>query len=1187
MGRLSESYVVVLPDTSSFEPTLRNRLRKIDTGSMGRDAGGRFTSAFSEESARQSSRKSLFNAASLARQGTAAGLRVGGSLAKQIGQSMTGAITSRAGEALGNLLADKAAAKLRQTKLFSGFAANANKAGDTAGTGIASRLGRSLFSKLAPAATKAGGTAGSNIVKGVGARLKGPALLAAAATAGVLIGKRLGQSASGSANSSFKINMPSGKGLGSLTSGLGGLKAGIAGLVATLAGGAVVGGLKSLADEASDLNETVSKSRTIFGESSRALEAWAGGAARNLGMSRQEALSGASAFGNLFDQLKFGSAESLRMSKGFVQMATDAASFNNANPAEVMDAFLSATRGEYDALQKYIPTASAATIESEALRMTHKKSVGDLTAADKAAALYELSIKGLGKAQGDFKRTGDGYANQQRIFAANWADLRVKIGQYFLPIFNKATQYMNNEGFDALTRIVTALGDVGGAAGNMAKAVWSSLGGIFSEAVDNATLDLGELADWFSTHQTDMVQFFLTLGHGALDFGRTLTGLAAGGIRAFGNLSNGLADFIDGAIPALDGVLQGLAAAIGIFDKDAALAIVGASYKMRKGGEAASKGLRMTRDQAEAAARTVERTMYPAFDKAEKKLTETGKAEIWKAKQRDAAAAASNAIRDIGTKADGSQIKLKSWNDRTKLGSDAQKGLENRIKLARQRMIEQRETAIKAGATQSDLTRRWDKGREALYREFRQMGLSKDEAKRLTKEYGRIPKKSETKVSQPGMRDARRNAQGLDRDVNNLNSKGINVKVTYSASGTVNIGGGRPKTKVRDKNSTLGGQTRGSATGNFSVLPGYTPGRDVFRYRDMTGKGPDVALSGGEPIMRPEFGKVVGKGWIDGANKAARSGGVGGVRRFMGQQHFANGGVFRTINSQISQFGKTPDPSAAYETALAYARRAGESNARAAATRLAAAEVRRQKAAARAAARAASAAAVGGEKISGVGRGMRGVISIARKLGWGSGGSYPGHDPSQARARDFMRGGRSKAAGDKLASTLWANRKSLGLWYLVWWARIISQRKSGRWEPYRVAGQGPHKDHIHAAVFNKGGVFRPTAVPRLSKGGLVRGGRGGVLAHVGEGAQDELVTPLPRNWRSGGSNDRLDRLIEALEGQTANGQPVGGGAAGPVKISGRLDLGNGLEGYVTGVLTRETDRRNTAGANRANLVGVR
>jgi hypothetical protein len=78
---------------------------------------------------------------------------------------------------------------------------------------------------------------------------------------------------------------------------------------------------------------------------------------------------------------------------------------------------------------------------------------------------------------------------------------------------------------------------------------------------------------------------------------------------------------------------------------------------------------------------------------------------------------------------------------------------------------------------------------------------------------------------------------------------------------------------------------RGFATGG--VLPGYTPGRDVHRFISPTGGALD--LSGGEAILRPEGTRALGRGWVDGINRAARTGGVAGVRAFLGG--YANGGV--------------------------------------------------------------------------------------------------------------------------------------------------------------------------------------------------------------------------------------------------------------------------------------------------------
>lgn len=63
------------------------------------------------------------------------------------------------------------------------------------------------------------------------------------------------------------------------------------------------------------------------------------------------------------------------------------------------------------------------------------------------------------------------------------------------------------------------------------------------------------------------------------------------------------------------------------------------------------------------------------------------------------------------------------------------------------------------------------------------------------------------------------------------------------------------------------------------VYPGYTPGRD-------TGV---IAVGGGEAIMRPEWTRAVGPGYVDAANSAARGGGVSGVKKFLGA--YADGGI--------------------------------------------------------------------------------------------------------------------------------------------------------------------------------------------------------------------------------------------------------------------------------------------------------
>lgn len=71
------------------------------------------------------------------------------------------------------------------------------------------------------------------------------------------------------------------------------------------------------------------------------------------------------------------------------------------------------------------------------------------------------------------------------------------------------------------------------------------------------------------------------------------------------------------------------------------------------------------------------------------------------------------------------------------------------------------------------------------------------------------------------------------------------------------------------------------------LMPGYTPGVDVHTFYSPTGGV--LELSGGEPVLRPEAGRVLGRGWVDGINAAARTGGTAGVSRFLGG--FASGGL--------------------------------------------------------------------------------------------------------------------------------------------------------------------------------------------------------------------------------------------------------------------------------------------------------
>lgn len=199
----------------------------------------------------------------------------------------------------------------------------------------------------------------------------------------------------------------------------------------------IVLGFKAAFDAASDMAETVSKSNAVFGESASRIESWSKTAATSFGQSQQQALDAASSFGNMFSQLGIGSEVAAEMSTSMVELASDFASFHNADITSVLVAQQAAFRGEYDALQRFVPTINAAAVEQKALAMTGKEATSELTLQEKALATNALMFENAGDAIGDFDRTAEGAANKQRILRAQLADSAATIGAQLIPIVQK------------------------------------------------------------------------------------------------------------------------------------------------------------------------------------------------------------------------------------------------------------------------------------------------------------------------------------------------------------------------------------------------------------------------------------------------------------------------------------------------------------------------------------------------------------------------------------------------------------------------------------------------------------------------------------------------------------------------------------------------------------------------------
>ena len=240
----------------------------------------------------------------------------------------------------------------------------------------------------------------------------------------------------------------------------------VPGLIAA-AGSALVftKGLMPAIQAASDLEENTSKIKVIFGDAGRAVTDFAKTAARDIGQSQNQVLAAAGTFGTFGKAAGLAGDQLATFTNDFITLSADLASFNNTTPDEAINAIGAALRGEAEPLRRFGVLLNDATLRSAALELGIYSGNGALTAQQKILAAQKVIYEQTGDAQGDFERTSDGLANQQRILSAQFENVKTKIGELLIPAFSALVKFLNDEVLPAVDRVITAFGEQGLGAG--------------------------------------------------------------------------------------------------------------------------------------------------------------------------------------------------------------------------------------------------------------------------------------------------------------------------------------------------------------------------------------------------------------------------------------------------------------------------------------------------------------------------------------------------------------------------------------------------------------------------------------------------------------------------------------------------------------------------------------------------
>ena len=195
---------------------------------------------------------------------------------------------------------------------------------------------------------------------------------------------------------------------------------------------------------ASDFSETLAKTNVLFGQSSVAVQKFADTAAAQFGQSKQQALDASATFATFGRAAGLAGEELVTFSTDFVGLASDLASFNNTTPEQAINAIGSALRGEAEPLRQFGVLLDDATLRNAALELglisTTKNA---LTPQQKVLAAQKVIYEQTSAAQGDFARTSDGLANQQRILTAELENTKIEIGEQLLPVAVDLFRFFN------------------------------------------------------------------------------------------------------------------------------------------------------------------------------------------------------------------------------------------------------------------------------------------------------------------------------------------------------------------------------------------------------------------------------------------------------------------------------------------------------------------------------------------------------------------------------------------------------------------------------------------------------------------------------------------------------------------------------------------------------------------------
>ena len=195
--------------------------------------------------------------------------------------------------------------------------------------------------------------------------------------------------------------------------------------------------------QASDLVEVQNVVDVAFGANADSINKWSRTALTQFGLNELSAKQFAGTMGAMLKSSGLTGDAVAGMSMKIAELAGDMASFYNLDPTEAFTKLRSGISGETEPLKQLGINMSVANLEAYALSQGLKVKYNDMSQAAQMTLRYQYLLQATADAQGDFARTSQTFANQQRLAEENTKKLSASIASLLLPALTMGYQVMN------------------------------------------------------------------------------------------------------------------------------------------------------------------------------------------------------------------------------------------------------------------------------------------------------------------------------------------------------------------------------------------------------------------------------------------------------------------------------------------------------------------------------------------------------------------------------------------------------------------------------------------------------------------------------------------------------------------------------------------------------------------------